>query len=73
MTFVLHFTPFMMKINGAAHGYHFPSPYRFRLSYQTYHFEIVPFSTIERSISISFTTGTFTRVVYLRIKELDLP
>ena len=28
---------------------------------------------IERSISISFTTGIFTRVDYLRINELDLP
>ena len=46
---------------------------KFQLSYQTYHFEIVPFSMIERSISILFTTGKFTRVDYLRIKELDLP
>ena len=28
---------------------------------------------IERSVSISFTTGIFTRVDYLRINELDLP
>ena len=38
-----------------------------------YHFEIFPFSMTERSISILFTTGIFTRVDYLRINELDLP
>ena len=73
MTFVLHFTPIIEEIIGAAHGCHFPDPYQFQLSYQIYHFEIVPFSTIERNVSILFTTGIFTRVDYLRINELDLP
>ena len=61
------------EIIGAAHGWHFPYPYEFRLSYQTYHFETVPFSTIERSTSILFTTGIFTKVDYLRINGLYLP
>ena len=73
MTFVLHFTPFMMKLSVQHMGDTFLTLTKFCLSYQTYHFEIVPFSTIERSISILFTTGKFTRVDYLRIKELDLP
>ena len=30
------------------------------LSYQTYHFEIIPFITIERSAFILVTTGIFT-------------
>ena len=73
MTFVLHFYAFYDDITGTAHDGHFPDPYKFRLSYQTYHFEIVSFSTIERSLSITFITGLFARVDYLRINKLDLP
>ena len=73
MTFVLHFYTIYDENTGIAHDGHFPDPYKFRLSYQTYHFEIVSFSTLERSLSISFTTGIFTRVGYLRINKFDLP
>ena len=73
MTFVLHFYTIYDKNTSTAHDRHFPDPYKFRLSYQTCHFEIVSFSTFERSLSISFTTGIFTRVGYLRINKLDLP
>ena len=73
MTPVIYSYAIYDEITGAAHEGHFPDPYKFRLSYQTYHFEIVPFSTIERSASILVTTGIFTRVDYLRINELDLP
>ena len=73
MTFVLHVTPFMMKLLVQHMGDAFLTLTEFCLSSQTYHFEIVPFSMIERSIFILFTTGKFTRVDYLRIKELDLP
>ena len=45
MTFVLHFYAIYDEITGTAHDGHFPDPYKLRLSYQTYHFEIVPFST----------------------------
>ena len=45
MTFVLHFYAIYDKITGTAHDGHFPDPYKFQLSYQTYHFEIVSFST----------------------------
>ena len=48
--------------NSTAHDGHFPNPYKSRLSYQTYHFEAIPFSTLERSLFILFTTGIFTRV-----------
>ena len=65
--------PLMMKLSVHHMGDTFLTLTKFRLSYQTYHFEIVPFSMNERSISILFTTGKFTRVDYLRIKELDLP
>ena len=40
---------------------------------KTYHFETIPFMTIERSLSISFTTGIFTRIDYLRINKFNLP
>ena len=73
MTLVLYFYAIYDEITGTAHKGHFPDPYKFRLSYQTYHFEIVSFSMIERSVSILFTTGIFTRVDYPRINELDLP
>ena len=74
MTFVLHFYAIYDENTDTAHDGHFPDPYKFRLSYQTYHFEIVSFSTLERSLFISFTTtGIFTRVCYLRINKLDLP
>ena len=73
MTFVLYFYAIYDENNGTAHGGHFPNLYKFRLSYQTYHFEIVSFSTLERSLFILFTTGIFTRVGYLRINKFDLP
>ena len=73
MTFVLHFYAIYDENTGTAYDGHFADPYKSRLSYQTYHFEIVSFSTFERSLSISFTTGIFTRVGYLRINKLDLP
>ena len=69
MTFVLYFYTSHDEITGAGHNGHFPDPYKFRLSYQTYHFEIVSFSMFERSLSLSFTTGIFTRVDYLRINK----
>ena len=48
MTLVIYSYAIYDEITSAAHEGHFPDPYKFRLSYQTYHFEIVPFSTIER-------------------------
>ena len=72
MTFVLHSYAIYDEITSTGHNGHFPDPYKFRLSYPTYHFEMVSFSMFERSLSISFTTGIFTRVDYLRIKKLDL-
>ena len=73
MTFVLHFYAIYHEITGTAHNGHFPDPYKFQLSYQTCHFEIVSFSTLERSLSIPFTTDIFTRVDYLRIDKFNLP
>ena len=71
MTLVLYFYPIYDEITSAAHEGHFPDPYKFRLSYQTYHFDIVSFSTLARSLIISFTTGMFTRD-YLRINQFNL-
>ena len=73
MTFVLHFYAIYDEITSTAYDGHFPDPYKFQLSYQTYHFEIVSFSTFERILFISFTTGIFTRVDYLRINKFNLP
>ena len=73
MMFVLHIYTIYDENTSTAHDGHFPDPYKFRLSYQTYHFEIVSFSTLERSLSISFTTGIFTTVSHLRINKFDLP
>ena len=43
-------------------------------SYQTHHFEIVSFSTLEKIVElILFTTGTITRVGQSRINKSDLP
>ena len=67
MTLVIYSYAIYDEITGAAHKGHFPDLYKFRLSYQTYHFEI------ERSASMLVTTGIFTRVDYLRMNELDLP
>ena len=50
MTFVLHFYAIYDEITGTAHNGHFPDPYKFRLSYQTYHFEIVSFSTHRKEL-----------------------
>ena len=72
MTFVLYFYAIYDKNTGTAHSGHFPDPYKFRLSYQTYHFEIVSFPTLEMSLFILFTTGIFTRVGYLRINKFDV-
>ena len=68
MMLVLHLYTIYNENTDTAHDEHFPDPYKFRLSYQTYHFEIVSFSTLERSLSILFTTSIYTRVGYLRIK-----
>ena len=73
MAFVLHFYTIYDENTGTAHDEHFPDPYKFTLSYQTYHFEIVSFSTLERSLFILFTTGIFTTVGYLRINKFNLP
>ena len=35
--------------------------------------KLFPFLLIERSLSISFTTGIFTRVNHLRINKFNLP
>ena len=45
MTLVLYSYAIYDEITSAAHEGHFPDPYKFQLSYQTYHFEIVSFST----------------------------
>ena len=45
MTFVLHIYTIYDETIGTAHDGHFPYPYKLRLSYQSYHFEIVSFST----------------------------
>ena len=73
MMFVLYFYAIYDENASTAHSGHFPDPYKFRLSYQTHHFEIVSFPTLERSLFILFTTGIFTRVGYLRINKFDLP
>ena len=41
MMFVLYFYTIYDENTSTAHDGHFPDPYKFRLSYQTYHFEIV--------------------------------
>ena len=43
MMFVLYFYAIYDENTSTAQGGHFPDPYKFRLSYQTYHFEIVSF------------------------------
>ena len=50
MTFALHFKAIYDEITSTAHDGHFPYPYKFRLSYQTYHFEIVSFSTHQKEL-----------------------
>ena len=45
MMFVLHFYTIYDENTSKAHDEHFPDPYKFPLSYQSYHFEIVSFST----------------------------
>ena len=72
MMFVLYFYTIYDENTGTAHNGHFPKLYKFRLSYQTCHFEIVSFSTLERSLFILFTTGIFTRVGNLRINKIQL-
>ena len=47
MTFVLYFYAIYDENTGTAHGGHFPDPYKFRLSYQTHHFEIVSFQLLK--------------------------
>ena len=73
MTFVLHFMPFMMKLLVQHMSDTFLT--LTNSDYLTKHItlKLFPFLLIERSLSISFTTGIFTRVDYLRINELDLP
>ena len=50
MMFVLHFYAIYYEISGTARDGHFPDAYKFRLSYQTYHFEIVSFSTHRKEL-----------------------
>ena len=50
MTIVLHFNAIYDEITGTAHDGHFPNSYQFRLSYQTYYFEIVAFSTHRKEL-----------------------
>ena len=47
MTFVLHFHAIYDENTSTAHDGHFPDPYKFRLSYQTDHFEIVSFPLLK--------------------------
>ena len=51
MTFVLHFYAIYDEITCTTHNGHFPDPYKFQLSYQTYHFEIVSFSTHQKELT----------------------
>ena len=71
--FVLHFMPFMMKLLVQ----HMMDTFLTltNLDYLTNHItlKLFPFLLIERSLSISFTTGKFIRVGYLGINKLDLP
>ena len=73
MTIVLHFTPLMMELPVQ----HVRDTFQTLTNsdYLTKHItlKLFPCLLIERSLSISFTTGIFTRVDYLRINELDLP
>ena len=64
--------PFMMKLLVQHMGDTFLTLTNF--DYLTKHItlKLFPFLLIERSLSISFTTGIFTRVDYLKINELDL-
>ena len=50
MTLVLYFYAIYDEITSAAHEGHFPDPYKFQLSYQTYHFEIVSFSAHRKEL-----------------------
>ena len=43
MMFELHYYAIYDENTGTAHDGHFSDPNKFRLSYQTYHFEIVSF------------------------------
>ena len=63
MMFVLHFYAISNENSGTGHDKHFSDPYRFRLSYQTYHFEIVSFSTLERAYSLTRTI-LYNRMIF---------
>ena len=73
MTFVLHFMSFIMKLMVQHMGDTFLTLTDLDYLTKTYHFETIPFITIERSIFISFTTGIFTKIDYLRINKFNLP
>ena len=73
MMFVLHFYAIYDEITSTAHDGHFPDPYKFQLSTKHITLKLFPFLLIERSLSISFTTGIFTRIGYLRINKFNLP
>ena len=73
MTLVLHFMPFMMKLMVQHMGDTFLTLTDLDYLTKTYHFETIPFITIEKSLSISFTTGIFTRIDHLRINKFNLP
>ena len=73
MTFVLHFMLFIMKLSVQHMSDTFLTLTNF--NYLTKHItlKLFPFLLNERSLSISFITGIFTRVDCLRINEFDLP
>ena len=79
MTSVLHFVPFMIKLMVQHTGDTFLILTDLNYSYQSYHFETIPFiltnyssmklsSILQMEKSIITTTGILTRVDYLRIK-----
>ena len=67
MTFVLHFTPLMMKLMVQHTGDTFPI--LTDLDYLTNHISLKLSSFLQIERSVFTTTGTFTRVDYLRINK----
>ena len=73
MTLVLYFYAIYDEITSTAHDGTFLTLTNF--DYLTKHItlKLFPFLLIERSLSISFTTGKFARVDHLRINKFNLP
>ena len=67
MTFVLHFMPLMIKLMVQHMGDTFPT--LTDLDYLTDHMSLKPSSFLRIERSIFITTGTYTRVDYLRINK----